>query len=430
MRRAEGIVPGAPPHLKPMHYDTIVIGAGLAGLMAALARAERGERVLLLAKGHGTTHWTSGCIDLLDAGDDPLAAIGRLAAEQPEHPYALAGTVALEQGLERLRAACEAAGYPLAGSPGRNVRLPTALGALRPTCLLPATMVAGEARQLADGRPTLIAGFHELRDFFPPLIAANLRDQGLHAEAAYLGLPPVERSHEFGPMIFARLFERTDFRAAIGEQLATLVRRGGYARVGLPAVLGVRRATEVVRDLQARAGALVFEIPTLPTSVPGVRLFQALHDAFLAAGGRVQLGSFVLRGEGAAATLTVIISEAAAREQRHRALRFVLATGGVAGGGLRADHTGVLQETALGLPVRAPGGPSEWFAPRFLDEAGHPIFRAGIAVDDQLRPLDAAGRVAYHNVAVAGSAIAGCDPIREGCLEGVAIATGWKAGLL
>jgi len=29
---------------------------------------------------------------------------------------------------------------------------------------------------------------------------------------------------------------------------------------------------------------------------------------------------------------------------------------------------------------------------------------------------------------VAGSALAGFDPIREGCLEGVAIATGWKAG--
>ena len=419
-----------------MNYDTIVIGAGIAGLMAALGRAERGERVLVLAKGHGTTHWASGCIDLLDAGDDPLGAVERLAAERPDHPYALAGAAALERGLERLRAVCEAAGYPLVGSPRRTLLLPTAMGALRPTVLVPATMAAGESRQLADGRPTLIAGLRELRDFYPPMIAANLRAQGFAVDGVYLRLPPTDRSKEFGPMIYARLFEREEFRAEIGRQLAEHVRRGGYARVGLPAVLGLRRASEVVRDLQDRAGALIFEIPTLPTSVPGARLFHALEEALRAAGGRLQIGSFVQRGEasdqetGEGAVLVAVYSEAAAREQRHGARRWVLATGGVAGGGLRAEHTGELRETALGLPVRAPASRAEWLAPRFLAEGGHPVFSAGIAVDAALRPLDAAGRVVYSNVAVVGGALAGFDPIREGCLEGVAVATGYAAGQL
>ncbi len=435
-----------------MNYDTIVIGAGITGLMAALGRAERGERVLLLAKGHGTTHWASGCVDLLDADDDPLAAITRLAAERPEHPYAIAGIDALEQGLARLRAACEAAGYPLVGSATRTLLLPTAVGALRPTALVPATMAAGESRQLADGRPTLIAGLHELRDFFPPVIAANLRAQGLAADSAYLAMPPTERHREFGPMIFARLFEQAEFRAQIGGQLAEHVRRGGYARIGLPGILGLKGAATAVRDLQARAGALIFEIPTLPTSVPGARIFHALEGALLAAGGRVQIGSLVQRAEGtleheghemgeehagremgeehADGRLVSVYSEAAAREQRHRARRWVLATGGVLGGGLRAEHDGELRETALGLPVRAPNSRGDWFDPRFLAEGGHPIFQAGVAVDAQLRPLDAAGRVVYGNLAVAGGSLAGYDPIREGCLEGVAIATGWRAGAL
>lgn len=413
-----------------MNYDTIVIGAGIAGLMAAIGRAERGERVLVLAKGHGTTHWAAGCVDLLDAGEDPLAAVGELIAARPEHPYALAGRDALEQGVARLRAACEAAGYPLVGNLHRNLLLPTALGALRPTALAPATMAAGESRQLADGRPTLIAGLHELRDFFPPLIAANLRAQGCAADGVYLELPPTDRSRDYNPAVLARLFEREEFRARIGSQLAEQVRRGGYARVGLPAVLGQKRAGEVVHDLQHRAGALIFEIPTLPTSMPGARIFHALEAALLQLGGRVQIGSFVQRAEAEGERLAAVFSEAAAREQRHQARRWVLATGGVAGGGLRAFHTGELRETALGLPVRAPSGSAEWFAPRFLDEAGHPVFRAGVAADSQLRPLDAAGRVAYQNVVVAGGALAGFDPIREGCLEGVAVATGWRAGAL
>jgi glycerol-3-phosphate dehydrogenase subunit B len=138
----------------------------------------------------------------------------------------------------------------------------------------------------------------------------------------------------------------------------------------------------------------------------------------------------VLRGEARGAHLEAVYSEAAAREQRHTARRWVLATGGVAGGGLRAEPTGELCETALGLPVRAPAGRADWFAQRFLAEGGHPVFSAGVAADSRLRPLDAAGRVVYENVAVAGSAIAGFDPIREGCLEGVAVATGFAAGQL
>lgn len=416
-------------------YDTIVIGAGLGGLMAAIAQAEQGARVMLLAKGHGTTHWTSGCIDLLDSSAPDLAtALDQLAVEHPSHPYAIIGDDAIVAALERLRAICEAAGYPLAGSLGRNVLLPTPLGALRPTCLVPATMVAGDSRQLprdgAGGGKLLIAGFHELRDFFPPVIAANLRAQGYAADGVYLEMPDTERHLDFGTFHVARLFDRPAFRANVGRQLHALVHRGGYGRVALPAVLGIKHPLEVVSDLQAQIGALVFEIPTLPASVPGIRLYNILESALIAAGGRVQLGSRVLRGEGKGGRLAAIYSEAAAREQRHEAGRYVLASGGIIGGGLRADESGHLRETALDLPVCAPAARADWLEPRFLAEKGHAIFRAGVAVDKQLRPLDAAGAVVYDNVAVTGATISGSDPIREGCMEGMAVSTGWYAGAM
>ncbi|HET9223882.1 MAG TPA: FAD-dependent oxidoreductase, partial [Roseiflexaceae bacterium] len=110
--------------------DTIVIGAGLAGLMGALALAEAGRAPLLLAKGQGTTHWTGGTIDVWGGADNPRAAIAELIAERPEHPYARAGVAGLEAALERFRALVEAARYPYVGSLDRNVLLPTALGAL------------------------------------------------------------------------------------------------------------------------------------------------------------------------------------------------------------------------------------------------------------------------------------------------------------
>jgi glycerol-3-phosphate dehydrogenase subunit B len=44
----------------PLHYDAVVIGAGVAGLTAATRLAESGARVCLLAKGVGSTHLAPG----------------------------------------------------------------------------------------------------------------------------------------------------------------------------------------------------------------------------------------------------------------------------------------------------------------------------------------------------------------------------------
>ncbi len=411
-------------------FDTIVIGAGLAGMMAAIGRAEQGENVLVLAKGYGTTHWSSGCIDLWANATDPLTAITHLGDHRPHHPYTLVGSTAVERSIERLRAIAETAGYPLAGHPNRQLLLPTALGALRPTTLAPLTMIAGDARQLRDGRPVAIASFPELRDFFPPLIAANLRAQGILAEAVQLRLPPIGRLRDVNPVTLARACEQPAFQASLGEQLAALVRKGGYARIGLPAILGLQHATNIAREVQNRAGALIFEIPTLPVSVAGMRLYHILEQELLRLGGRIQLGGFVVRGESAGAKLVAVYSEAAAREQRHTARRWVLASGGILGGGIRATPEGHLRETALDLPLQTPAGRANWFAPRFLADSGHPVFQSGARVDHRLRPLDAAGQIVYDNLAVVGGTLAGFDPIREGCLEGVALATGWFAGQL
>ena len=411
--------------------DTIVIGAGLAGLMGALALAEAGRAPLLLAKGQGATHWTGGTIDVWGGADSPRAALAELIAQQPDHPYARAGVSGVAEALDRFRALMEAAHYPYVGSLDGNVLLPTALGALRPAALLPATMVAGDARLGRGdhgGPPLLIAGFRELRDFFPPLAAANLSAQGITARGVYLKLPPVQRRLDFNTRSFAQLFDDPAFRQDVGRQLREL--KGDATRIGLPAVLGLRDPLGVVADLQRLSGAQIFEIPTLPPSVPGMRLFAIFQDAITKAGGRIQIGSAVVRCVDADDRLIAVYTEAAAREQEHRAQAFLLATGGVAGGGVRTDHTGDVWETALGLPLQAPNGRGEWFAPRFLAEGGHPIYRAGVAVDQQLRPLDGARRRIYQNVTVAGSALAGADPVRERCYSGLALATGWMAGRL
>ncbi len=404
--------------------DTLVIGAGLAGLMGTLALAEAGLRPLLLAKGNGATHWAGGTIDLWGAGDDPLAGIVAKIAQQPHHPYARVGESGIRAAADRLLALTRAARYPYVGTVSRNVLLPSALGAVRPAALFPATMAAGDMRA---GGELLIAGFHELRDFFPPLAAANLRAQGIDARGVYLDVPTAFRRRDYSTRTFAELFDRPAFRAAIGAQLRT--QRGTATRIGMPAVLGLYDPLAVVADLQTAAGALVFEIPTLPPSVPGIRLVRIFERAIVAAGGRVQIGSEVVRAEHDTTRITAAYTEAAAREQRHAGARWLLATGGVVGGGINSDHTGAFWETAFNLPLAGPDTRDGWFAARALASSGHPIFTAGVATNDALVPLDGLGRVAYTNVRVAGGALAGADTIREGSRTGVSLATGWAAGL-
>ena len=47
-----------------MSYDTVVVGAGLAGLTAALRLSERGQHVLIVARGVGATHLAPATVDL------------------------------------------------------------------------------------------------------------------------------------------------------------------------------------------------------------------------------------------------------------------------------------------------------------------------------------------------------------------------------
>ena len=74
--------------------DVLVIGAGMSGLVAALAAARRGRKVTVLSRGVGALAIGSGCVDILGyvngqaVSGHPLDAIGSLPAA---HPYRLLG---------------------------------------------------------------------------------------------------------------------------------------------------------------------------------------------------------------------------------------------------------------------------------------------------------------------------------------------------
>jgi glycerol-3-phosphate dehydrogenase subunit B len=176
-----------------------------------------------------------------------------------------------------------------------------------------------------------------------------------------------------------------------------------------------------------RLPASPFEMPLVPPSVPGMRLYAALRAALMRAGGRVQIGEMIERVEYDGRRVTAVVSAAAVRTYTVRIGALVLATGGIAGGGLVAERDGRLREPLLGLAVEAPPA-DEWLSVDAFDPAGHPLELAGIRTDAELRPVAADGASLFDNVRVAGSLLAGQRYVRDRCGDGVALTSGWRAG--
>jgi glycerol-3-phosphate dehydrogenase subunit B len=410
-------------------FDLLVIGAGLSGLMAAHAAARAGLTVRVVAKGLGAHHWSAGTVDVLgyppgreERARRPLEQTQALA---DTHPYKLLAAGELAESLHRFATLSAEAGLPYRGAaiPGDNLLLPSPAGAMRPAYLAPTAQLAGD---LNRSEPMLIVGFQGLRDFYPALIAENLRKQGLPARAVFLPLALLTDRRDSSIVHLAQALDDPARRQRLGGELKKLV--GSGERVGLPAIVGMVDHAAAFTHLQQEAGAPIFEIPTLPPSVPGIRLFKALRRHLESLNVRVEAGMEAIGFEADdQGRIRWIETETSARPLKHRARNFLLATGGILGGGIDSDHTGRIWETIFDLPLTIPPDRSRWFRAQFLDPAGQPVFRGGAPVNRQFQPVGADGTPAFANLWACGGILAGADPIRERSVEGIAISTGIAA---
>jgi len=405
-----------------MRADVVVVGAGPAGLATAVRLAEAGRQVRVIARGNGFTHWGAGAVDALgrlggERVERPLEAVGRLPED---HPYRLAGEAALRDGLDWFARFAAAAGLAHAGDPDRNRDQVTALGVLRPTCLLPEPAAGPLSGRVA------VVNFEGFRDFSPALCAAGLRGAGVDAVPASVPLPPWDHARYFTAVELARAIDDDDFRRRLAPGLARAA--AGADVVVVPAVLGVRGGHEPWADLQRLVGTPLVEAATAPPSIPGLRLFAAYRRRLDALGVGWQFGFPALGVERDGDRVTAVRSEGASRVVVTHCQELVLATGGVAGHGIEANRDGTLAEVVAGLPVEGFPDRTAFLGERFLGE--HPLGAAGVRVDAELRPMNASGSPVHANVRCVGGLLAGHDPTVEGSREGVALATATRTAEL
>jgi glycerol-3-phosphate dehydrogenase subunit B len=407
--------------------DVVVIGAGLAGLTAAIRLAEAGLRVVTVAKGIGSLRLAPATIDILGYApgrvDNPVGALPDFLAAHPDHPYSLVSPQLLADSVQWLKQHVDS--YAYVGDPSVNMLLPTAIGVPRPSAVVPETMAGGDLRSAGK---VAIAGLRELKDFHPALAAENLQaataDDGRPVAARpVLVNAPTGGEADVSALGLARRFEDEGFREAVAAELRAAIR--DEQAIGIPAVLGIDRVRSVWTQFQDAVGLPVFEIPTIPPSVPGLRLARVLQDRLRRAGGRFVLGAEATGPDLRDGKLVGVLIKSAARQKARRCRWVVLATGGLASGGIEVDPSLAARESVLELPVHGPGQGEPAFLPDVLGE--HPIGTIGLRVDRQLRPVGQGGEPVHPNVHAAGAIIGGARPWREKSGDGISLCTGYLA---
>lgn len=397
------------------HFDVIVVGMGLSGLVAAKTVAETGRKVLIIGKGMGGLTLFSNTIDVLGLIPETMRmrdGLSQWISDHPEHPYGKVGLEKTEEAISSFNAFFQPP-YTFQSKNETNSLIPTGAGTFRPTYLVPSTMMKGITLK---EKKTLIIGFKGHNDFYSHRLADLFKCRGVT-----LSLPEDSQAEITAPAL-ARRMEQSSFRDFIGAEIKKQI--GDGELVGLPAVLGLNDPMGVRKDLEKKTGVSVFEIPVLPPSIPGMRIFNRFKKWLIQRGATFLIGYSVskatLRGkrcEGIEIVHPPVTTV-------YSADRYILATGRFMGGGLKADREKVT-EPVFNLPIPQPESQEKWFGKSFSDN--HPIHRMGILTDSSLLPVDETEKPILENVSIAGTILAGHHGLNEKSREGIEIVTGYWA---
>lgn len=436
-----------------MEADVVVIGGGMAGVVAALRAAALGKNVTLIRKGHGASAMSSGTIDIagpngflpMDPWDSLPTISDRLRdiiRSKPLHPYAIiAGgrddldrlRLKLGETLDFLDKKLPDAG--LEGSGEHNYALPTVVGTVKFCACAPRSLIGGNLLEMSEARLALI-GLNALPTFRCQTCKQTmLRYSSLHSPEAIadidvieIDVPGLADSPPKEPFEMARYLDDPsaieNLAKTIHEQL-----KPGTSHVALPPVLGMSNHARAFEIVEKGMEPTVFELISPNFSAHGFRLQLALDRALHENGIRVITQQVIDAERDGRLLRNLLLGEMKTR-RTITAKKYIVATGKFSSGGLIADD--FLKEPLFGLPIFVRGKRvDEKFVENLLDwdtAAEQDFLSCGIHVDSSLRPLDRFGEPAFENLFAAGALIGEYDYITEKCGFGVAALTGYLAG--
>lgn len=422
-----------------MNYDCLIVGGGLAGLTCGIKCASEGLRTAILTGGMSSLHYSSGSIDLFGFDtnksiiDKPYDYIKEYIKTNKEHPYAKVGLKTIKEAMIFFQSELEKVNLPLYNIKDTNHYHFTGLGTTKTTYFSQESVFNDNFKKaFLEKRKIAVLNFEGYRDFHPELTVSQLKNnpefQGIEVFTEDIDLSKFIKTpknlHEFRSIDIARIFETEKYLPGIAELIKKAA--GDAKIVSLPAFISINNYKEIHQKLEKMTGLLIYEIPTLPPSILGLRMDKALKTRFAALGGELSLGDKVDNGEIENNQINYI-NTLNNGDTKHKANFYVLASGSFFSGGLTSSYN-CMKEPIFDLKIKNDSNRNKWFSKKFFEKKGHPFMKYGVETNKKLNPNNINNK-SVKNLFCVGSILSDYDPIIEGSGGGVAIATGYQAAL-
>lgn len=419
--------------IKTIQSELAIIGTGMAGMAAAIFAAKQRIKTVQIGVSSSTVY-TTGYLDLMgvhpidqqQTWDNPWHAINALIDDIPDHPYARMKQADILDAFDGFLSFMETIGLPYQRHLDKNTNVLSPVGTVKPTYCVPCSMWAG-AVALEEKRPCLIIDFWGLKGFSAVQIMEMLLPGWPDLRAARIAFPVVGPSVDLYPEQMARSLEIEENRVKLANEIK--LHLNNAKAIGMPAILGMYNTGKVMSHLENLLGTDIFEIPTIPPSLPGIRMKEAFETQISQKGVRLFHQKRVLNvRQNDEKRFVLEVGDMATGKIDHiiESDGIILASGRFLGMGLHAGRKKIT-ETVFDLPVSQPNNRSHWHQKDFFDVNGHQINQAGLEIDASFRPLDKSGHPAFENLYAAGSILAHQDWMRQKCGAGLAIATAYGA---
>ena len=425
-----------------------IVGAGISGLLAACYAAKAGHQVKVLSYGQGALTVAGGIIDLYgyDAEGklvtDPLMHIATL---KKPHPYAMMGPTRVEEAINAFKSLTAEQGYLYLGDGHCNQKVPTAIGSFKPSCLIPPSI---ESSAIFERPKLIVVGFPLLKDYYPKLIAKNLRHffgdkKEVTTVEVNLNWPTGREYRDVSALDLARELETSVGRLNFISQLKG--KCGSDCALVIPPILGERPelSASIQQELERELNTKLVEVSTIPPSVTGLRLDRLLRQACLKLGVDIvekahvvgftsaldASGSHIRKQESkekAAKICKSLITGGFGASHEYSVDAVIVATGGAFSGGL-VTQMGRMYEPIFGLEIPVPEDQRDWSHQYLFCGQPQPFAAYGVAVNENLQPVNPAGEIILSNVQFIGRSLQGYDFCFEKSGNGVAVTTAYHA---
>ncbi len=408
--------------------ELAVIGAGIAGCAASIFAQNRGIKTIQIGN-TGALAYTSGYFDLLGIDQtnlirDPWQGLDALRQQQPDHPYSKINNEEIRKAFIEFVTALKDMGLNYTVPSDSNLMAMSPAGTFKPTYCMPSTMSQFTQAMLSRAK-VLFIDFMGLEGFSAQEIVANLTSQWSGLRAQRIAFPEMESGAQVYPEVMARALEVPATLEKLSLQIKQMAEDAEY--IALPAILGIHRPDYIHTQMEKLIGLPVFEIPTIPPAVAGIRLREMLEQKLVARGASVITQQKVesVEFKGKAIQLS---------HQDHygsvliEADNMLLASGRFLSGGLNADQQHI-HETLIDLPIQQPDTRGQWFSDEYFDPKGHAVNRSGILVNEKFQVVNHQHEVVDPRLYAAGIVLANQDWIRQRCGAGIAISSAYKAVL-